>query len=225
MEALELIKLTKIFKHAAGDVYALRDVDLKVSEGSAIAIIGPSGSGKSTLLNMIGCLDKPTEGEVMVNNIPTSRMSDNEVTALRRDKIGFIFQAYNLIPSLTGLENIELPLYLKGIGVDVREKKISEIVEKLYIDEKLLSHRPNELSGGQQQRIAIARALANDPYILLGDEPTGNLDSATGEAVMSTIKLLNKELGKTVIVVTHDKKISDSMDSAVYLKDGRIVGG
>jgi putative ABC transport system ATP-binding protein len=197
---------------------------MEIESGEFIAIMGPSGSGKSTLLNLIGCLDKPTRGEVLINGVETSKLSDKELTDLRRDTIGFIFQTYNLIPTLTALENVELPMIFKGMGKREREKKAAELLEYMGIGD-LKDRKPNEISGGQQQRVAIARALANDPLILLCDEPTGNLDTKSGKVVMDLIKEQNRERDVTVVLVTHDPALSNYADRVVKIRDGRIEGG
>ncbi|ADC64199.1 ABC transporter related protein [Ferroglobus placidus DSM 10642] len=221
MKAVELRNVTKVYKTKYYEVVALRNVNLEVELGEFIAVMGPSGSGKSTLLNLVGCLDKPTEGEVIIKGRRTRELSDRELTKLRRDEIGFIFQQYNLIPTLTVEENIELPMVFKGISKEERERRVRELAEKLGIYE-LLERKPAELSGGQQQRVAIARALANKPSILLCDEPTGNLDSKSGEIVMEAIKELNEE-GVTVILVTHDESLKRYAERVVKLRDGMIV--
>jgi putative ABC transport system ATP-binding protein len=185
--------------------------------------MGPSGSGKSTLLHIIGCLDKPTRGSVRIGGVETKELNDSQLTELRRDMIGFIFQTYNLIPTLTALENVELPMIFKGIDAWERERKAMELLELVGIGE-LRDRKPNEISGGQQQRVAIARALANDPLILLCDEPTGNLDTKSGKQVMDLIKQQNEERGVTVVLVTHDPALSEYADRIIRLRDGKIVG-
>lgn len=219
---VELRKVWKIFKTKHYEVQALRGIDLEIEKGEFLIVMGPSGSGKSTLLHLIGCLDKPTSGEVFINGISTSKLNDFELTNLRRDKIGFIFQLYNLIPTLTAFENIELPMVLKGIPKEERRKRAMYLLESLGIEE-IVNRKPSELSGGQQQRVAIARALANDPEILLCDEPTGNLDSKTGEQIIRKIKELNEERNVTVVLVTHDLNIKKFGDRVIYLRDGQVV--
>lgn len=222
MKVIELIDVHKIYKTAYYVVHALSGVNMSVKKGEFVAIMGPSGSGKSTLLHLIGCLDKPTRGEVKINGIEISNLNDRELTKLRRDSIGFVFQQYNLIPTLTALENIELPLIFCGMNGGEREAKAKELLKQVGIEE-VANRKPTELSGGQQQRVAIARALANNPTILLCDEPTGNLDTKSGEAVMKIIKELNKNEGVTVILVTHDPSLSDFADRVVNIKDGGIL--
>ena len=216
---IELRDVHKIYKTEFYEVHALNGVTMKIKEGEFVAIMGPSGSGKSTLLNMIGCLDKPTTGEVIINGVETSRLSDRQLTELRRDSIGFIFQQYNLIPTLTALENVELPMIFRGLSE--RKRRAMELLSLVGIKE-LANRKPNEISGGQQQRVAIARALANDPPILLCDEPTGNLDTKSGRDVMDIISRLNEEKGVTVVLVTHDPALSDYADRVVRIRDGRI---
>ena len=221
MKVIELIDVYKIYRTAYYEIRALNGITMDVEEGEFIVVMGPSGSGKSTLLNLIGCLDKPTSGKVLINGIETSELSDKQLTELRRDKIGFIFQTYNLIPTLTAFENVELPMIFKGVSKKEREKKAMELLSMVGLEE-LADRKPNEMSGGQQQRVAIARALANDPLILLCDEPTGNLDTKTGKQVMDIIKQQNEERGVTVILVTHNPMLSSYGDRVVKIRDGRI---
>ncbi|MBN1214035.1 MAG: ABC transporter ATP-binding protein [Candidatus Lokiarchaeota archaeon] len=202
-------------------VHALRGINLNIEEGEFISILGPSGSGKSTLLNLFGLLDIPTEGEIIVNGINISRLSNNKRAELRR-KIGFIFQFFNLIPRLSAYKNIELALIIKNISRSERKKRISSILEAMGLGDRM-NHKPNELSGGQKQRVAIARALAQDPTYLLMDEPTGNVDTKTRDIIMSYIKRLNKEKGITVIMITHDSEIAKLTDRIEYLIDGKLI--
>ncbi|ADC70043.1 ABC transporter related protein [Methanocaldococcus sp. FS406-22] len=221
---IKLKNVTKTYKMGEEIIYALKNVDLEIKEGEFVSIMGPSGSGKSTLLNIIGCLDKPTEGEVYIDNVKTNDLDDDELTKIRRNKIGFVFQQFNLIPILTALENVELPLIFKYRGAmseEERKKRALECLKMAELDERFANHKPNQLSGGQQQRVAIARALANNPPIILADEPTGALDSKTGEKIMKLLKKLN-ENGKTIIVVTHDINVAKFGDRIIYLKDGEI---
>ncbi len=218
---VELREVYKIYTLGLQKVFALNGVSLEVKEGEFISIMGPSGSGKSTLLNMIGCLDRPTKGKVLIKGTDTSELNDDELTRLRRDTIGFIFQQYNLIPTLSALENVELPMIFKGLSREERERRARELLEKVGL-ERELDRKPNELSGGQQQRVAIARALANNPSILLCDEPTGNLDTKSGEVIMEILTNLNKEC-VTVIVVTHDPAVSEFAERLVRIRDGKIL--
>ncbi len=220
MRVVELIDVYKIYKTEFYEVRALDGVSMTVEDGEFVVIMGPSGSGKSTLLNLIGCLDRPTRGKVLINGVDTAELNDNQLTDLRRETIGFIFQSYNLIPTLTALENVELPMIFRGVGRSEREKKAKELLEIVGLADAM-NRKPNELSGGQQQRVAIARALANDPRILLCDEPTGNLDTKTGDQVMSIIKEQNEERGVTVVLVTHDPALA-KYGRVIRIRDGRI---
>jgi putative ABC transport system ATP-binding protein len=216
-------EVSKIYPLPAGDVTALDRVTLDIWEGDFIAIMGPSGSGKSTLLNLMGCLDTPTSGDLCIKGRNIRRMSDEELTTLRRDHIGFIFQQFNLLPLLTALENVQYPIILKT-GVRECGSRCREVLEAMDLDETLFSHKPSELSGGQQQRVAIARALVNDPEILLADEPTGNLDSKTGSSIMNLLEDLNQTSRKTIIMVTHDPAIARYARRTIRIVDGRIAG-
>lgn len=218
---IELRDVKKIYEVGASKVYALNGVTMSVKRGEFVAIMGPSGSGKSTLLNLIGCLDKPTEGKVIINGVDTSNLTDKQLTELRRDTIGFIFQQYNLIPTLTAFENVELPMIFKGIPKAERENRAKELLRLVGL-EKEMHRRPKEMSGGQQQRVAIARALANRPSILLCDEPTGNLDTKSGRSIMEIIKSLNDE-GVTVVLVTHDPAVAEFAGRVVRIVDGMLV--
>jgi putative ABC transport system ATP-binding protein len=219
-KVIELIDVKKVYRTGNIEVKALDGISIKVRKGEFISVMGPSGSGKSTFLNMIGCLDKPTSGKVIINGIDTSGLSDRELTKLRRDTIGFIFQQYNLIPTLTAFENVELAMIFRGASKSEREKA-REILSMVGL-EKEMNRKPNELSGGQQQRVAIARALANNPSILLCDEPTGNLDTKSGTAIMEIIKNLNVEEGITVVLVTHNPIVSEYAEKTIRMVDGRI---
>ncbi|MBP1928842.1 putative ABC transport system ATP-binding protein [Methanolinea mesophila] len=213
--------VTKIYPLPAGDVTALNHVSLDVRRGEFIAIMGPSGSGKSTLLNLMGSLDTPTGGELYIEGKRVRGMSDEELTSLRRDHIGFIFQQFNLIPLFTAIENVQYPYILKT-GDRSSLDRCKEVLASMDLEESLFSHKPSELSGGQQQRVAIARALVNDPEILMADEPTGNLDTKTGKAIMELLRDLNKTRGKTIIMVTHDPNIARYADRTIRIVDGRI---
>jgi len=213
--------LNKVYRMGKIEVPALRDVSLEIEEGEFLAIVGSSGSGKSTLLNMLGCLDKPTSGAVFIDGVNTASLSENELAEIRREKIGFIFQQFNLIHSLNALENVSLPLFFAGVSSNERMKRAAELLTKVGL-EKRMHHKPSELSGGQQQRVAIARALSNNPAIIIGDEPTGNVDSETGDAIMDILEGLNRE-GRTVIVVTHDLEIAAHAPRVLRMKDGRLI--
>ncbi|MCU0632885.1 MAG: ABC transporter ATP-binding protein [Methanolinea sp.] len=219
---IQFQEVTKIYPLPGGDVVALDHVSLEIRQGDFIAIMGPSGSGKSTLLNLMGCLDTPTAGQLFIKGRDVGSMSDDELTGLRRDHIGFIFQQFNLIPLLTALENVQYPLILKT-GERSCTERCHDVLKSMDLDEQLYSHKPSELSGGQQQRVAIARALVNDPEILLADEPTGNLDTRTGSAIMDLLKDLNEQKGKTIIMVTHDPNIAGFANRTIRIVDGKIT--
>jgi len=201
-------------------VRALRGVDLAIGRNEYVAIMGPSGSGKSTLMNVIGCLDTPNAGEYWLNGQEVSKMSDDALARVRNKEIGFVFQTFNLLPRATALHNVELPLVYAGIGSDERKRRAKEALAKVQLENRM-DHRPNELSGGQRQRVAIARALVNDPSILLADEPTGNLDSATSEEIMRVFESL-ADSGQTVVMVTHEPDIAAHARRVVVLRDGLI---
>ena len=213
--------LSKIYRMGEIKVPALRDVSLEIKKGEFIAIVGSSGSGKSTLLNMLGCLDKPTSGAVFVDGINTASLNDNELAEIRGEKLGFIFQQFNLIHSLSAQENVALPLFFAGVGREERMRRAAELLATVGLGERI-HHKPSEMSGGQQQRVAIARALSNDPKIIIGDEPTGNLDSASGDAIMAIFESLHRE-GRTVILVTHDVEIAAHAQRIIRMKDGRFL--
>lgn len=213
--------LTKVYRMGDAEVYALRDVDLEVRDGEFVAIIGPSGSGKSTLLNMIGCLDTPTSGSVFIDNTDTAMLNENELAEIRREKIGFIFQQFNLVHTLNAVENVALPMFFAGVKRETRLRKAEELLVNVGLGDRV-HHKPSELSGGQQQRVAIARALSNDPEVVIGDEPTGNVDTDTGNAIMDVLEGLNKE-GRTVIVVTHDAEIAARAGRTKRMRDGMVL--
>ncbi len=219
---VQLQDVTRVYTLGKNKIYALNGVSLSIKKGDFITIMGSSGSGKSTLLNMIGCLDLPTSGKVKVNNVDLSKLDDDGLTAIRRNNIGFIFQQFNLIPTLTALENVEIPMIFNGASTEKRRKKALEVLKKADLPLEFADHKPNEMSGGQQQRVAIARALANDPPILLADEPTGNLDTKTGHNIMELLKELNGA-GTTVIVVTHDPKLEEYSHTTISLQDGEVL--
>jgi putative ABC transport system ATP-binding protein len=221
MNVVELVEVTKVYELPRGSIKALDNVTASIEAGEFISVMGPSGSGKTTLLNIIGCLDTPTSGRVVIGGETINGLGDDHLTKIRRDKIGFVFQQFNLIPTLTALENIQYPIILKGLNE--HEKKGKELLGSVGIDEKLGENKPNELSGGEQQRVAIARALANEPDIILADEPTGNLDSKTSKDIMELLKETN-ERGKTIIVVTHDPLVADYTSRTFRLVDGKVEG-
>ncbi|RQD82063.1 MAG: ABC transporter ATP-binding protein [Methanocalculus sp. MSAO_Arc2] len=217
---IRLDNVRRIYHMEAGDVYALNGVTLDIDVGEFVAIMGVSGSGKTTLLNQIGCLDQPTSGDLYIEGKNTRELSDYELTNLRRDAIGFIFQKFNLIPLLTAYENVEYPLILKTGARDTTGRP-RELLGLVGLEGGHIHHTPNQLSGGQQQRVSIARALANDPRILLCDEPTGNLDSKTGQQIMDILTDLNQQ-GKTIVMVTHDDEIAQYADRLITIRDGVI---
>jgi putative ABC transport system ATP-binding protein len=218
---IKIDKIKKRYDDEAGVLNALKGVDMQVKEGDFVAIMGPSGSGKSTLMNLIGLLDRPTNGKYFLDNIDTSSLSDKQLSRLRRDKIGFIFQTFNLLPKLNIVQNTELPMVYKGISYKERRQKATKILKNLGLGDKAKS-KINRLSGGQIQRAAIARALVNDPSLILADEPTGNLDSKTSDEVMRVLTSLNDQ-GVTIVVVTHSAEIAAYAKRTVRVKDGRII--
>jgi len=217
---IEVIDVKKSYILGELEVPILHDINLEVHEGEFIAIMGPSGSGKSTLMNLIGFLDRPTEGRIMIKGLDINTLSDKEVAKLRGLEIGFIFQVFNLIPRLTALENVELPTYANARSGVNAHKRAKDLLKLVGLEDRM-HHKPSELSGGQSQRVAIARALINDPAILLADEPTGNLDSKTGCEILDMFTRLNKE-GRTIIMITHDPEIARYADRVVFVKDGII---
>ncbi len=220
IEARELVKIYTLGRDV--QVPALRGVSFRIYPGEAVAIMGPSGSGKSTLMHILGCLDKPTSGEYYLDGQKVSEMNDDQLAYVRNRKIGFVFQAFNLLPRLTALENVALPLRYAGQWRGIH-RRAREMLERVGLGERL-HHRPNELSGGQQQRVAIARALVNNPAIILADEPTGNLDTKTGQEILDLLLQLNREQGVTLVVVTHDPEVAQRMSRILLLRDGLLVG-
>jgi len=220
---LEARGIKKTYRMGKVSVPALRGATFKVAKGEILAVFGPSGSGKSTLLHILGALDRADEGKVFVDGIDLSTLSDNELADVRLRKVGFVFQFFNLLPRLTALRNVELPLTLADVSDKECHEKASEILKLVGLEGRV-DHRPTELSGGEQQRVAIARALVNDPSIILADEPTGNLDTKMGFEIAQLMKRLNEEKGQTFVVVTHDPAIAETADHIIYLKDGLIEG-
>jgi putative ABC transport system ATP-binding protein len=218
---VEAVNLKKTYMLGKVLVNALRGVNLKVESGDFLAILGPSGSGKSTLLNLIGALDKPTEGKMLIEGVDVSTLSDNQLADLRR-RIGFVFQFFNLIPRLTARENVELSMSIADMSRAERRKQAEDLLEAIGLKERM-NHKPAELSGGEQQRVAIARALANNPRFLVMDEPTGNIDSKTANEIIELIKRLNKEKGVTIIMVTHDQHLAGETKKTVQMFDGVIT--
>jgi len=218
---LAMDKLCKSYQLGTHELKVLRDIDLTINRGEYVAIMGPSGSGKSTLLNMIGCLDRPTSGDYRLGGQSVAHLDDDDLSMIRGARIGFVFQSFNLIAQLNVIENIEIPMYYQGSSEQESASRARDLAEMVGLGERL-GHRPSELSGGQQQRVAIARALSNDPLIILADEPTGNLDSASGSDILTILDRLHDE-GKTLIVVTHDEHIATRAERVIRLFDGRIA--
>ena len=221
MELIEMRGIRKDYEMGKMEVHALNGIDLEVKAGEFIAIVGPSGSGKSTLMNLIGCLDRPSEGEYFLDGNKVDEMGDDDLARIRNKKIGFVFQTFNLLPRTNCLHNVELPLLYSSVSRKDREGKAREMLERVGLGERI-RHNPNELSGGERQRVAIARALVNDPAIVLADEPTGNLDSKTGSEILAIFSDLNAD-GKTIVLVTHEKYIADYSRRVVSLRDGEVV--
>jgi putative ABC transport system ATP-binding protein len=223
--AKPIIKVENVWKTydlGENQVHALRGLNVEIKEGEFVAIMGPSGSGKSTAMNMIGCLDTPSKGRIFLDGEDISTLEESELAQIRGKKIGFIFQKFNLINTLTAKENIMLPLMFQGVDFETRKNRAEELLEMVDLGERM-NHKPNELSGGQQQRVAIARALAVEPDVILADEPTGNLDTKTGGNVMDFLKKLHKEKKTTIVLVTHDEEVGENADRLEFLKDGIII--
>ena len=217
-----LENVSKVYGSGTVQVDAISEINLEISSGEFVAILGPSGSGKSTLMNIIGCLDRPSEGSYILDGEDISHLSDERLARIRNKKIGFVFQMFNLLSKHTALFNVQLPLVYSGIGPDERREMSVRMLKKIGLEGRM-HHRPNELSGGECQRVAIARALINEPSILLADEPTGNLDTKTGLEILSLFKRLNSEEGVTLIMITHNPEIAEEAGRKIFIRDGRIV--
>jgi putative ABC transport system ATP-binding protein len=219
---IETQNLKKRYRMGDVDVSALNGVDLRVETGEFMSIMGPSGSGKTTLLNLIGALDRPTEGKVRIKGTDISRLNDDELAELRNREIGFVFQFFNLVARMSALKNVEMPMAFAGVSPDERKRRATELLESVGLGDRI-DHRPTELSGGEQQRVAIARALVNNPSVVLCDEPTGNVDSKTGKEVMEILRKLNRQQQQTFVIVTHDPLVAESVDRIAHMQDGVII--
>lgn len=219
---IKLENVWKIYKMGHVNVPALQGLEIEIKEGEFVSVIGPSGSGKSTALNMIGALDVPTKGKIFLDGRNISQLTDDQLARLRGRKIGFIFQTFNLIPSLNALENVELPMLFQNVEESKRKAKAKRLLTEVGLGDRT-DHKPNQMSGGERQRVAIARALANDPEVILADEPTGNLDSKSGDKVMEILTNLHKNKKRTLIIVTHDLEVAHMSERIIKLKDGRVI--
>ena len=220
--SVKVVDVEKTYRLGENKVHALRGINMELKKGEFVAFIGPSGSGKTTLLNLIGVLDKPSKGKIYVDNIDLTLLKEKDLTTLRRHTIGFIFQFYNLIPVLSAVENVELPMLIAGVQTKDRENRARELLKMVGLGDRL-NHRPDELSGGEQQRVAIVRALANKPSIVLADEPTGDLDSKTGKEIVQALRDLSNQEGATVIIVTHDPTVASLASKVFEMRDGMII--
>jgi putative ABC transport system ATP-binding protein len=220
--AIRAVGLTRTFEVGETTVEALRSINLTVDRGQFVALVGPSGSGKSTLLNLVGGLDRPTSGQLWIDGVELSASKEKALTEHRRRRVGFVFQSFNLLPRLTAVENVALPLMFVGVAQSERLDRAVELLAQVGLSDRL-DHRPTQLSGGEQQRVAIARALVNHPAIILADEPTGNIDTATGAEIMALLRRLNREQGVTLLLVTHDPEAASFADRIIQLRDGKIT--
>ena len=220
---IEIRDIYKIYKNGENETHALRGVSFDIKDGEFVAIMGPSGSGKSTLMHILGALDTATSGFYRLNKKDVSKLSDDELAKIRREEIGFVFQSFNLLPRATVIRNVTLPLIYSEVKEEEREKRARESLLSAGMDENRFHHKSNELSGGQIQRVAIARALVNNPSLILADEPTGNLDTETGNIVLGTFEKLNRDFGRTIILITHEKEVAEHADRIIHIRDGIIV--
>lgn len=220
---IECRNITKIYKSEAGETHALKGASFIIKDGEFVAIMGPSGSGKSTLMHILGALDTPTSGEYLLDNNDVSKLSDDELAEIRKNKIGFVFQSFNLLPRATVLRNVVLPLVYAGTPKLEREAKARIMLQNVGFEESHFNHLSNQLSGGQMQRVAVARALVNNPSLILADEPTGNLDTKTGEIVLDTFQRLNSEQKRTIILITHERYVAEHAQRIIHIRDGEIV--
>lgn len=220
---IECKNISKIYKSGEVETHALKNASFKINDGEFVAIMGPSGSGKSTLMHIIGCLDTPTNGQYLLDDKDVSKLSDDELADIRMQKIGFVFQAFNLLPRATVLRNVMLPLVYAGVSKEERGNKAKEALRGSAFPENFWGHYSNQLSGGMMQRVAIARALVNNPTLILADEPTGNLDTKTGEVVLDTFQRLHQEQGRTIILITHEPYVAEHAERIINIRDGNIV--
>jgi putative ABC transport system ATP-binding protein len=220
---IECKNISKIYKTGETETAVLKGASFKIKNGEFVAIMGPSGSGKSTLMHILGCLDTPTSGTYFLDGQDTGKLSDDELADIRKNKIGFVFQSFNLLPRATVMRNVTLPLVYAGVGHQDREKKARQALQASGLSEDRWEHLSNQLSGGQMQRVAIARALVNDPLIVFADEPTGNLDTKTGEIVLDTFQRLNSEHGRTIILITHERYVAEHAGRILHIRDGEII--
>jgi len=220
---IKVNNLTKVYNSGSVSFQALHGVSFEINDGEFVAIMGPSGSGKSTIMHILGALDTPTGGTYFLDNKDVSTLTEDELAEVRKNKIGFVFQAFNLLPRTTVLRNVTLPLVYTGVEKKEREKRAKEALLAAGLEEEYFDHLSNQLSGGQIQRVAIARALVNNPALILADEPTGNLDSKTGEIVLETFRKLNEEEGRTIILITHEQDVAEHADRIIFVKDGKVL--
>lgn len=220
---IECKNISKTYQSGDIETRALKNISFQVNDGDFVAIMGPSGSGKSTLMHILGCLDTPSTGQYIFNGKDTAKLSDDELAGLRRQKIGFVFQSFNLLPRATVLRNVALPLVYADVAAEEREKRARQALKQAAFPEEFWNHLSNQLSGGMMQRVAIARALVNNPALVLADEPTGNLDTKTGEAVLETFQRLHSEQGRTIIIITHEPYVAEHAERIIHIRDGNII--